>query len=87
MVLRGAILREYFGRESFGKLLGIVMGSAAIGGIIGPTWAGWIFDSLGRYHTAWYVLAALIFLSILLILRIGPANRPVAAGSTVKPVM
>ena len=37
MVLRGAILREYFGRVSFGKMLGIIMGSASIGWVIGPT--------------------------------------------------
>jgi MFS family permease len=38
--LRGAIVREYFGRSSFGRLLGIILGMAAIGGIIGPTAAG-----------------------------------------------
>jgi len=40
MVLRGAILCKTFGRGSFAKLLGIVMGSAAIGGTVGPTVAG-----------------------------------------------
>lgn len=40
MVVRSAIVREYFGRDSFGKILGIIMGSASIGGIIGPTLAG-----------------------------------------------
>jgi sugar phosphate permease len=37
MVLRGAILREYFGKSSFGKMLGIVMGSASVGRNPGPT--------------------------------------------------
>jgi MFS transporter, OFA family, oxalate/formate antiporter len=47
MVLRGAILREYFGKASSGKMLGIVMGSASVGGILGPTLAGYAFDALG----------------------------------------
>jgi len=70
MVLRGSILREYFGRDSFGKILGILMGSAAIGSIIGPTLAGWIFDTLGSYHVVWLLLSGLIVLTIVLILRI-----------------
>jgi len=69
-ILRGAILREYFGRESFGKMLGIVMGSAAIGGIIGPTLAGWVFDTLGSYHIIWLVFCGVIGLAIGLTLRI-----------------
>ena len=40
LLLRGATLRQYFGRDSIGTLLGITMGSASIGGIIGPTFAG-----------------------------------------------
>ncbi|MDX9821568.1 MAG: MFS transporter, partial [Syntrophales bacterium] len=49
MVLRGAILREYFGMSSFGRLLGIMMGTGSLGGIIGPTLAGWVFDTTGGY--------------------------------------
>ncbi len=69
-ILRGTILREYFGRDSFGKMLGIVMGSAAIGGIIGPTVAGWAFDTLGSYHVIWLVFGGVIGLAIGLTLRI-----------------
>jgi OFA family oxalate/formate antiporter-like MFS transporter len=70
MVLRGSILREYFGRDSFGKMVGITMGSASIGGIIGPTSAGWIFDTLGSYHLIWVVFCGLTGLAIGLVLRI-----------------
>ncbi|MBA7624214.1 L-lactate transporter [subsurface metagenome] len=70
MVLRAAILREYFGRDSFGKIIGVTMGCSAIGGIIGPTLAGWVFDTLGSYHLIWLVFSGLIGLMILLILRI-----------------
>ncbi|MBI5968185.1 MAG: MFS transporter [Deltaproteobacteria bacterium] len=70
MVLRGAILREYFGRVSFGKMLGIIMGSASIGGVIGPTLAGWVFDTLGSYQLIWLAFAGFMGLAIILVLRI-----------------
>jgi OFA family oxalate/formate antiporter-like MFS transporter len=70
MVLRGSILREYFGRDSLGKMLGIVMGSASIGGIIGPTLAGWVFDSWGSYQFIWVAFAAFTAIAIMLVLKI-----------------
>jgi OFA family oxalate/formate antiporter-like MFS transporter len=72
MVLRGAILREYFGRDYLGKMLGIVMGSAAMGGIVGPTLAGWVFDSIGSYQILWLAFAGAISLAVLLVLKVRP---------------
>lgn len=69
IVLRGAILREYFGRDSFGKILGLTYGSASIGGIIGPTLAGWAFDTLGNYHIVWLTFCGLNALVIWLIMK------------------
>jgi MFS family permease len=69
MVMRGAIIREYFGRDSFGKLIGTVMGAASIGGIVGPTVAGWVFDSLGSYSFIWLVFSGFAALSTLLVLK------------------
>ena len=68
--LRGALLREYYGKNNFGKYLGIMMGFGACGGIIGPTTAGWVFDLTGSYYFVWLVLSALVGLAIILILRI-----------------
>jgi MFS family permease len=75
VVLRGAILREYFGRQAFGRLLGIVMGAAAAGGMIGPTLAGFIFDTTGSYHYTWVSLGIASSLSVLLMLFIGPKPK------------
>ena len=71
MVMRGAILRGYFGRNSFGKLLGIVMGSGALGGVVGPTLAGFAFDLSGSYHLIWLIFSVLTGFSAILILNIG----------------
>ena len=70
MVLRGAILREYFGRASFGKMIGMLLGIASIGGIIGPTLAGWAFDCLGSYYYIWFAFAGCVSISVMVILRI-----------------
>jgi sugar phosphate permease len=68
--LRGAFLREYYGRYNFGKLLGIMMGFGACGGIIGPTAAGWVFDRLESYYFVWLAFSGLIGLAIILVMRI-----------------
>ena len=70
MVVGRAIVREYFGRDSFGQLIGILMGSGAIGGIIGPTLAGWVFDTMGSYQLIWLLYMGSVGISIWLILRI-----------------
>ncbi len=74
-VLRGALLREYYGRYSFGKLMGILMGSAAVGGIIGPTLAGWVYDEFGTYRFIWLGLCALTGIAIYLILQVEPRKK------------
>ncbi|MGC8809228.1 MAG: MFS transporter [bacterium] len=72
MVLRGAILQEYFGRHIFGRMLGIIMGSASVGGIVGPTLAGFVFDHTGKYQYAWYAFSGFIILTSFLVLQIKP---------------
>jgi MFS family permease len=72
MVLRGAILQEYFGTAYFGKMIGIVLGSASIGGIIGPTLAGWAFDTAGSYTSVWYGLCGISGAAIFLIMKMKP---------------
>ncbi|MFC1821355.1 MFS transporter [Thermodesulfobacteriota bacterium] len=75
-VLRGAFLREYYGREFFGRLIGIMMGFGAGGGVIGPTAAGWVFDRTGSYHLVWLVFAGLIGMAILLLLAVDSKTEP-----------
>jgi MFS family permease len=75
LVLARTIQREYFGRDSFGKILGIIMGAASIGGIIGPTLAGWVFDTLNSYHLLWFVFCGFSGLSLWLVLRMRPLMK------------
>jgi OFA family oxalate/formate antiporter-like MFS transporter len=55
-----ALVREYFGRVRLATILGLVMGVAALGSMIGPPLAGLAFDRLGSYQVAWFGLAGLV---------------------------
>lgn len=68
--VRGALLGEYFGRAAFGRLIGILFGIASIGGIVGPTLAGFLFDTTGSYSFVWIGLGVISFFTILLIMSI-----------------
>lgn len=70
MVLRAAILREYYGKASFGKLIGILLGASAVGGIIGPTAAGWVFDSTGSYILIWRIFCLSLAIAAFLLITI-----------------
>ena len=72
MSLRGAIIREYFGRASFGKMVGLTMGVSSVAGIIGPTLGGWVFDTFGSYHLLWVGFIFLNAFGIFLILMVRP---------------
>ena len=75
VALRGAIIREYFGRASFGRLFGMVMGMVAIGGVIGPTVAGWSFDKWGSYQPVWLSFAGTCVVAMVLILGLKAPRR------------
>jgi len=71
-VLRGAILRERFGRVSFGKTLGLMMGLGTIVRIMGAPIAGWTYDTSGTYYPIWLVFAVTFAIAAVLILMIEP---------------
>jgi sugar phosphate permease len=70
--VRGAIVREYFGRATFGRVLGIIAGMGAIGTVIGPAVAGWTFDTVGSYQPVWLWFAGtnLIAIALMLLLKV-----------------
>ena len=68
--VRFAILADYFGRKSFGSLMGISMTISAVFGIGAPVFAGWIFDVTDSYRPAFVILTLSALLGIPLLLTI-----------------
>ncbi len=66
--LRPVLTREYFGRERFGSIFGLIVGINALGGIAAPPATGWVYDTSGDYLIAWIALSALTICAALLII-------------------
>ena len=56
-------------------MLGIIMGSASVGGILGPTLVGYAFDTLGSYIPVWVNFFALTMLGSIPVTRMRPIRR------------
>lgn len=77
-----AIRADYFGRRSFGKILGISNMIIIVGTISGPLIAGFMYDVTGNYRLGFDILAVIAALgSIFFILarRPNPPRRAYAA--------
>jgi len=72
--LRPALTWEYFGRANFGTIFGFIIGISAIGSIIGPPLAGWVFDNWGSYQSIWFAFPGLAVVALISILTIPPAS-------------
>ena len=66
-IMLAVLVKTYFSRSSFGAVLGSVMFITALGQIIGPTLAGWVFDIQGSYQGAWFGFAVLVFVASIII--------------------
>lgn len=66
------LAREHFGRIHFGSVYGLMEGIGAMGSIIGPTIAGWAYDTWGSYHTVWLLLACLASVAVISVSTIIP---------------
>ena len=70
--LRGAILRENFGRLALGSILGILGAVGTVARILGPVLAGWTYDTFGRYHFVWFFFTGAFAIAVILMLTISP---------------
>ena len=73
-----AIRADYFGRGSFGKILGVSNLLIIVGTIAGPLIAGLVYDQTGDYRLGFNILAAMAALgsvSFLLAKKPRPPQR------------
>jgi sugar phosphate permease len=66
--VRASVVRDYFGRKSFGAIHGLVMGLAVVGTMTGPPLAGWVFDTWDTYQGIWLVFAIAAVTPLVLLL-------------------
>jgi len=72
---RIAVLREYFGRGSFGTILGFTSGIMMLGNMAGAPLAGWIYDTWGSYQGAWLGFGVLALLGTVLTFTTPPPTH------------
>jgi MFS family permease len=70
--VRFALLADYFGRQSYGSLVGITMTLTAGFSIIGPVFTGLVFDITGSYRPAFIIVGLLMIPTIPITLLVKP---------------
>ena len=79
--LRMVMLADYFGRKSYGSVLGWLALITALGGVASPVITGWVFDVMGNYRVAWQAITLITIPAIPLILLAKPPRAaPENAG-------
>ncbi len=68
--LRGVLTIEYFGRNRFASIYGILIGITSLGAMLGPYLAGWTFDMWQNYHYAWIIFTVINIISLALMITI-----------------
>lgn len=74
--MRASLVREYFGRSNYGSIYGFMQGISALS-LLGPIFAGWVFDTWNGYQIVWQIYAVLAFLAIIAIFTLpSTGNSP-----------
>jgi MFS family permease len=76
--LTQALRADLFGRKAFATIGGIIMPATTVGAVIGPVFAGYMYDVTESYRIAFYTFVVLILLSGLTFLFVRPPKPPVA---------
>jgi predicted MFS family arabinose efflux permease len=74
VISRITLLREHYGRESFGGVIGFNSTIMMIGNVCGAPIAGWVYDKYNNYHWAWIAFGIVTIGGMLLALSI-PSHK------------
>jgi MFS family permease len=74
-ILLASIDAEYFGLQSLGAITGAILFGNNIGGALGPTLAGYIFDATDTYRLAFILCVVTAVASGILIWMLKPALK------------
>ncbi len=76
---RPALQAEVFGMRAFGAIQGLVFTIATMGALVGPVFAGWMYDQTESYRLAFVILASIGFLAVPLTATLQRPRWPQAA--------
>ncbi|MBI4202504.1 MAG: MFS transporter [Chloroflexi bacterium] len=79
--VRYSLLAEYFGRRSYGALIGVTMTLTAIFGIVGPVFTGWMFDVTGSYRWPFVIMGGVGLIAVPLTLAVKPPMMDTSVSS------
>ena len=80
--LRLSILGDYFGRASYGSIVGLTSSVNALFGAAGPALVGVIHDVTGTYRLGFTSLTFALIIAIPLTLALEPSGRVAAKART-----
>ena len=72
--VRFALIADLFGRRHYGSIMGTLMTTSAIFGVIAPVLVGWIYDIRGNYREPFALMAFSVLIAIPMILTLGEAR-------------
>jgi len=76
MAANPIVRARFFGRKSFGSIAGLSRFFMTPIGVLGPIYAGWIYDTTGSYDNAFIQMAIMVGVSAVLALFILPPKPP-----------
>lgn len=80
--LRAPVIMDYFGTKSFASIYGILSIVFAVGNVIPPPIAGWIWDTYHDYHVWWVILIVMGIIGFVSAATMpAPQKRPEAVPS------
>lgn len=80
--LTSSFVRDLYGKLSVGGIFGVIAGAHQVGAVLGPAFAGYVYDTTGNYTVALYVSSVILGAATLLILllrQIDPERRGLPA--------
>lgn len=86
MTGRSVIIGNFFGRNSFGTISGILNSATVPAAIFAPVFMGWVFDTTGSYRPAIWVMIVISLIAVpLTMLARPPKPRQAPPASTPTP--
>jgi MFS family permease len=87
MLLNMAILcKHLFGPQALAKSISVISGVYYLGGAVGPGFAGYMFDVMGSYHTAFLIVAAVAVVAGIMVLSLSGVKRYTPQVAVKQPV-